>query len=204
MIRVNLLRDISGASVKTQGGGTVTTSAIDGTRIAAESSNKAIIINFLIVVLGLAGGYGYVEYTNTVNSSEVQRLVGILEQKQKEKDDLGPAIKAVEDFKKEKDKVQQQIDTIKSLSRERLRNVKALEALQNIFPERAWLTTFKIDENKAELEGSSTDDQTVAQLMTALDENIFFANVRLIRTSETQSKEGSVKTFQIEVTLEGL
>ena len=48
------------------------------------------------------------------------------------------------------------------------------------------------------------DDKVVADLMAALEENIYFANVRLIKTSESQTKEGTVKSFSIECSLEGI
>ncbi len=107
-------------------------------------------------------------------------------------------------FKKEKERVQVQIDTIKSLSKERLKNVKALETIQNLIPEKAWLTLLKIDENRAVFEGNAVDDKIVADFMAALEDNIYFANVRLIKSADQQSKDGTVKGFVIECGMEGI
>lgn len=202
MIKVNLLRDTQVSSMKKEG--TFVTGVADGTRFANTADNKEIIFKIISGAFGFAVFVLYLSYMQMQKDNALELLTIQVAKKTAEKDQLNPAIKAVEDFKKEKDRVQVQIDTIKSLSKERLRNVKALEAIQNIFPEKAWLTLLKIDDNRADLEGEAVDDRVVADLMTSLEENIYFANVRLIRTSEKQTKEGTVKSFSIECNLEGI
>lgn len=197
MIKVNLLRDATQVTMKRD-------ATLTGTAQVVRSGNSDVVIKFIILFLPAfisIGGLSYVESTKKAELSVIHTLIA---QKGQEVQRLGPEIEAVANFKKEKVRLQVQIDTIKTLSRERLRNVKALEALQSLIPEKAWLTLLKINENKVEFEGRSVDDKDVADFMAGLEENIYFSGVRLIRTGEQQTKEGVVKEFAVESLMEGL
>ncbi len=196
MIKVNLLRDSHTATIRE---GTF----YDG-EVTSVTSSFGLIVKMAMLLVSFFIFVFYLDHEETQKSTELKALENSIARKTEEKASLANAIKTVEMFKKEKERVTVQIDTIKALSRERLRNVKALEALQNIFPEKAWLTMFKIEDNNAKLEGSAIDDKVVAELMSSLEENIYFANVRLIKSVEQQSKSGTLKDFSIECSLEGI
>lgn len=201
MIRVNLMRDTMVTSIKKDG--TFATVGGMGTKIS-QADNKDVIVKILMALIPLVAAFVTLSTQEGQKDAEVAKISSQIDQKKKERENLGADLKAVEEYKKEKDKLQIQIDTIKQLSRERLRNVKALEALQNIFPEKAWLGAIKIDGNKASLEGSAVDDRIVADLMSSMESNIYFSGVKLIKSSEVQSKDGSVKSFSIDCDLEGM
>lgn len=202
MIKVNLLRDTQVTEIKKDG--TFSATFVDGAKFGAPVGQKDLIFKIIILILPIISSFMMLTYFVEAKNNSLKVLDGVLLKKGQEKASLDPAIKLVNDFKKEKDKLQIQIDTIRTLSRERLRNVKALEALQALMPEKAWLTSLKIEENKAEIEGKAIDDKIVSDFMAALDENIYFSSIRLKKTADEQSKEGTVKTFEIESDLEGM
>lgn len=204
MIKINLLRNSVANTMKPSNEATSVGAFDSGSDGGSALNAKELIIKVICLLVPIIGGVGTVSYTSSQKGNEIKQLVSLVESKKKEKTDLGPAIKQVDEFKKEKDRLQVQIDTIRLLSKERLRNVKALSALQDIMPEKAWLTRLKIEESLAQIEGSAVDDKTVADLMRVLDANIYFADVKLIRSQEQQNKDGVIKSFSIECKLEGI
>lgn len=208
MIKVNLLRDTTATGVQiskesTAFGGT---SVGDGTRFGAAegSDSKDIIMKLVFMILPVIGSFGYLNVVEGQKNDEINRIQVEIQSKTQKVQQLGPAIESVQNFKKERERLQQQIETIKKLSRERLKNVKALEALQNLMPERAWLKSMKLKEALVEFEGAATDDRVVADFMSNLERNIYFSNVRLVKTSEQTTNDGVVKNFSVSCSLEGM
>lgn len=213
MIRINLLRDVEASASKPEA--TFLTSIGEGARLGATPEMQQLVVKLGATVVTMVLFIGYATYVESERADVIKQIETEIAKKTQEKASLASAIRAVEDFKKEKERLQVQIDTIKALSKARLRNVKALEALQNLFPEKAWLTSMKIEESKTDskgnvseskvmYEGFAVDDKVVADLMSALEENIYFSNVRLIRTEEQKSKNGTIKSFRIESFMEGI
>jgi Tfp pilus assembly protein PilN len=202
MIKVNLLRDATNVGIKKEG--TFNTKISDGTRIESGMNNKDLAMKIGALAVPVLISMAALHFVENSKKGDLEILKAQTAKKGNEVKALATEIEAVGNFKKEKERLQVQIDTIKTLSRERLRNVKALEALQSLMPEKTWLSSLKITDNKVEFEGYAADDKDVADLMAALEENIYFSNVRLIKTSEQENKNGVVKQFMVESSMEGM
>jgi Tfp pilus assembly protein PilN len=202
MIKINLLKDTTNvgpapaeATFATLGGGMTP---------EGPTNQKDILVKIFLLILPVLVAMFALTYVKDQRQQDLDRLrVGIKDLENK-KDGLGPEIEAVKNFQKEKERLQIQIETIKSLSKERLRNVKALEAIQNLIPEKTWLVELRILEGKVLFLGQAVDDQSVAQFMQGLEENVFFSNVRLVKSSELNRSDGVVKVFEIESNVEGM
>lgn len=203
MIKVNLLKDTTNVGPAPSGEATFAT--FGGSQEPMGPTNqKDVLVKLFLLVLPLVIAFFGLGYIKDEKQVEVVRLRSSIESIEAKKQSLGPEIEAVKNFQKEKERLQVQIETIKTLSRERLRNVKALEAIQNLIPEKTWLKELKVMDGRVQFFGQAVDDQSIAQFMQGLEENVFFANVRLVKTAEENKSDGVVKVFEIESNMEGL
>lgn len=197
MLRINLLLDSGGSGGSTQG---------SGYSLPTFSGDDPfdLVIKISLAILPVVLIYAYNFYNTVQKKDEVSRLqmeVTVAKEKLKS---LDPDVKEIEKFQEEKRKLDSQLDVIKKLSKERLKNVKSLDALQDIIPQKAWISDLKFNENKVELTGYATDDIVISEFMHALGSSIYFANVNLTASTEEKRSEGVVKKFMIKCNLENL
>lgn len=209
MIRVNLLRDVAGGG----GGaaaGTMATSGValdqTGTMSTEESagSNFDIILKIIAVIIPIALTVSYRNYQIGIKKAQEDSLQTQLTSLENKLKSYEPGLKDIEKFQEEKRKLDNQLDVIKHLSKERLKNVKSLDALQGIIPNKAWLKSLKIEENKVEMQGIATDDLVISDFMKDLEASIYFTGVTLEGSEEVRTDAGSQKTFSIKCGLQNL
>jgi Tfp pilus assembly protein PilN len=92
---------------------------------------------------------------------------------------------------------------MKALSRTRLRELKALDFLQTMIPERVWLNSLDYIDEKFRLKGLALTDDDLTDLIQALDKSSFFSEVVLLQAKETTSRDGTLKNFELTTTIEG-
>lgn len=204
MIKINLLRDSSSsagtsAGVMSSGGGSGGFSSSSGI-----VDGKDLLIKALLVLLPVVAYYGYDMQTVQTKKAKVEELRGQIAKTDKELAALDVQVKEVEKFMEEKRRLNSQLDTIKNLSKERLRNVKSMDALQSIMPQKAWLLEMSIKDTNVSLEGQAIDDIVISDFMRDLEESVFFNNVVLEASEEVRRDEGNVKKFRIRANLENL
>jgi Tfp pilus assembly protein PilN len=153
MIRVNMLRSLSLAPGSP--------GAITGNDILSPDIQKQAIYRLLLVLAFPLALYIY----QLANISALEDLIVKANAQVKEienkKAKFGDAAPKVKKFTDEKNRIDGQLETIRGLMRNRLREVKALDALQNVVPTRLWLTRITIDSGKVKLEGKALDDGAI-------------------------------------------
>jgi Tfp pilus assembly protein PilN len=197
MIKVNLLRD-TGSRV-----------SADGKYLSEELERapfpvKEVLTKGIAFLLPVVIYLSYRGYREIVLSSQLKGLSQELTSTQEKLKSLDPAVKEMDRFQVEKSRLDSQLDVIKRLSKERLKNVKSLDALEGIIPQRAWLKSLKFTDNKVEFSGLATDDLVVSEFMSALEASIYFANVTLVSSEELKVQAGNLKAFIVRCVLENL
>lgn len=209
MIRVNLLRDVAGGGA---GGGTMATSGVGMDQTAtmqseaagAAGSNFDIFVKIIAVVIPIVLTVSYRNYQIGLKKGQVDSLQTQLNSLQDKLKSYEPGLKDIEKFQEEKRKLDNQLDVIKHLSKERLKNVKSLDALQGIIPNKAWLKSLQIEEDKVSMEGIATDDLVISDFMKDLEASIYFTAVTLEGSEEVRTDQGSQKAFKIRCKLQNL
>ncbi len=194
MIRVNLLRNAIDQGVPD----------FNFKTDIVPDVKKELYGRVLLLALPIIAVFGFRQYNAFMARSEISKLEVKAKELSAKLKELEPAVKEVEKFKEEKRKLDSQLDIIKQLSKERLKNVKSLDALQNLIPQKAWLTAIRVKENKAELDGFAVDDIVVSEFMQALENSIYYANVSLVTSEEFKKEAGTIKKFVIKCNLENL
>ena len=199
MIRVNLLKNRGGTYV-----GTVSTQigdmpATTSTEISGSNDTKSNAIKIILMIMWAGGLFAYQKF-NISNLEE--QLAGArakatdlnrqIQQHQAEADQAKRMQKDIQELKR-------RIKIIKGLSKTRLREIKAIDYIQNNIPNKLWLSSLTFKDNKMKLLGSSMTDDQLNRFLDALEQNkSYFQNVLLLKAvDESDGKMGTLKSFEI-------
>jgi Tfp pilus assembly protein PilN len=135
------------------------------------------------------------------NISQLQsQLSGLTTQKTTllaEIDEKKPVAEKARTLQKEILDLEAKISGIRGLSKIRLREIKAIDYIQNVIPEKLWLTHLVFDGDQLKIEGASLSDNDLNKFTDSLDGKSYFRNVILLKSVEQKAKEGSLKIFEI-------
>lgn len=192
MIKVNLLKakvPLQTQSQQTQG------FTVQGG--SAESSPKDKVVKVLVMVLGVIALMVY-EKIN-IDALEGQRKTYMAESTRltQELQQIEANAGQLEELKKENEKLQEKLKILTSLSKNRLKELKALDNLQNFIPEGVWLESLNYDGAKVLFKGFATNDRDLNAFVESLEGSTYFIDVILSKAIEQQKDSGAVKEFEI-------
>ncbi len=192
MIRINLLKAASAppgkTSVSTDGG---------------EYSQNDALVRILVIMLFPALLYTYEITVLPGKRAELRRLQNHLVELQTFNQSAQNSVVEIKKFKEDKAKLEAQISAIQNLSKDRMRDVKVLDAMQTVIPERAWLTHLELRNGSLILQGLAVNDSDVSAFIDGLSKSIYFSSVNLQSAVEQVSNAGNMKKFEIICQLEG-
>ena len=168
MIRINLLRSTGLTASPVMGG------LSDGDAMSADQGKvvgtKIVAMLFLPLLV-----YGY-EYTHLAGlNSQLDAAVAQAAAVEKKKAVYGDAGPKVERFTKQKEKIDAQIAVIRSLTKNRLREVKALDSLQEITPPPVWFDDITMENGLVRAKGYSLTDEGLNELFAKLTNSAIFS-----------------------------
>lgn len=195
MIRINLLRSMGVSGVGTNIG---TSASVGGEIISVDVRRQAAIKVAIILLFPMLLFIWEKLRINALQSDQVQ-----IQQKvtavEAERASFGSTAPRVAKANKLKEKMQKEIKVIRELARNRLREVKALDQLQTILPDKTWLSAIKIEGGKITLDGYALNESAITDLMAALNSNAFFSEVQPKgQAQETNKLLGQVTKFGFE------
>jgi Tfp pilus assembly protein PilN len=153
------------------------------------------LLKFLVMGIGIVGLYGF-ESMNISNLNEqtatFRAQLSTLDQQIQTNE---PLAAQAETRQKEILAIESRIEAIKVLAKERLREIKVIDYIQNVLPERIWLRNFEFKESTLRLEGGAIGDDDLKQFIENLEGKLYFKNVVLLQSIENKSATGTVKNF---------
>jgi Tfp pilus assembly protein PilN len=196
MIRINLLRTMGVSGVGTNIG----TSASSGGDIISVDVRRQAAIKVAIILLFPTLLFIWEKLRlNSLQSDQVQiqQKVAAVEA---ERASFGSTAPRVAKANKLKEKMTKEIKIIRELARNRLREVKALDQLQTILPDKTWISAIKIEGGKITMDGYALNESAITELIAALNNNAFFSDVQPKgQAIETNKTLGQVTKFGFEL-----
>ena len=205
MIKINLLRTVGGYSQPTGmtspggtsggggGGGGMSSGPPASTSAKNQAGGKIIVMLILPIIF-------YV-YDNIARSDLEKQLADTRANAEKltaEKAKFGDTGVKMEALTKEKKVIDEQVDAIKVIARTRLKEVKSLDALQTLTPQRTWLNKISINKALVKVTGYTSGDDGIAEMIRGLENSSFFSKVEPKSTSEEKVGTTVVKKFELE------
>lgn len=135
----------------------------------------------LIPVLVLAGLFVFHQSVSRkvdTLESDIQKATARIESLKKE-------IGEVEKFKVRKAELQKKVDIISNLQKGRIGPVRYFDALSAAIPEKCWIDTLGVKDEKVTLSGVALNNYTIANFMTALGQTGRFRDVVLGAAEQT-------------------
>lgn len=195
MIRVNLLKTRVPSSENTVGQGTMVDNPFLEDGGGGGLGNP--VINFLIIVL-LPGALVVYEF---MNLSELEdKYLGVQTQVQQVQGQINSKRAAADKAKARQQEIQvleKKIEILKSLTKSRMLELKALDFLQSVIPERVWLSNIDYANRKFVFKGFAVADEDLTDFMRRLESRSYYTNVILVQATEAKSDQGTVRSFEI-------
>lgn len=126
------------------------------------------------------------------------------------------SVAEINKFKEDERLIEARISALNKISKERNNEIRVLDLLQKVIPEKAWLTRVEIklenlrvgekskDVTRLEIQGLAMSDIEVSSFLDALTKSVFLRDVSLESSSEVPSENERLKRFEISCSLENL
>jgi type IV pilus assembly protein PilN len=124
-------------------------------------------------------------YFHTTVSGRISKLDADIVKANTDIERLKKEIGEVEKFKVRKAELQKKVDIISNLQKGRTGPVRHFEALSAAIPEKCWIDTLGVKDEKVTLSGIALNNYTIANFMTALGQTGRFRDVVLGAAEQT-------------------
>lgn len=160
--------------------------------------NKALATKIIFLVIWVVALFGYQKYNIGSLSDRLSHLRFEASSLQSQITQNQVAAKRARQMQNDVKELQRRIKIIKNLSNTRLREIKAIDYIQNNIPQKLWLTSIVFKSKKMKLFGTALTDDQLNQFLNSLQNNkSYFKSVLLLRAVDEQGKVGTVKSFEI-------
>jgi len=196
MIKVNLLKDR---------GSTVTDMGIEDITFGNTTKEVHPAAKMLTLILPILGIYFY-EFQNINELKAVAvRKSAMAKQTQSEVVNLR-ATKGAEARKLQAKRtaLKNKVAILKQLSKIRMRELKAFDKIQNIIPDKVWISNLNYKLDKLKIQGQSLADIDVNNFVKSMEKEPHFSDVILRKSTDKKTKLGLVKSFEITCNMENV
>jgi type IV pilus assembly protein PilN len=193
VIRVNLMRSISG------GGGAALGTSITASPVMTADVQKQLAFR-LLAIIACVGVLWYYEHNElSLKQQKLAEVNSQIAEVQAKKQKFGDAGPIVEKYNKQKELLAAQIKILEGITVNRLREVKLLDAIQSIIPQKAWLESVTSEKGKVKMKGYAPDADTVNNLFRQLENNVLFSQVQQTTNVDQDVPEmGLMRRFEFE------
>lgn len=196
MIRINLATGASASSggIVFEGGGPAETSQ--------SELQKQGLIRLALLCLGPLALWYYQQTTLPGLINERNQLQGQIAEMVDFNTRAERSVQEITKFKEDEQRIQSRIAYLDRIAKNRSRDIKILELIQQVIPEKAWLNKLDMNNGKILIGGMALSDFEVSGFMESLAKSVFFLDVNLMRSSEVQFDGLNLKSFEISCTVE--
>lgn len=195
MIRVNLANRIQTAPP--QSGGAISFDGGDLGDLNDGEVKKQGIIRLLMIFIGPIALFYYQQSSLPALLQEQNGRQAQLTELQEFNTKAARSVEEIKKFKEDEQRIQARISFLDGISKNRTRDIKVLELIQQIIPEKAWLTKLEMRSGTLRIQGLALSDFEVSSFMEGLSKSIFFLDVNLISSAEVAFDGMSLKDFEI-------
>ena len=196
MLKINLLKN-RGATGPAKEEPTFASGDTIQFSVEDSSDQSGIVVKVIIILIFPVLLYAYEWYNISQLETQAAAVQSQLTNIQNQVNALKPEADKAKLITQEYDAFRKKIELIKEIGKKRLREIRALDHLQNIIPEKAWFTTIKFEENRFTIEGVVANDQTLDALLEGIRRHPGFKDVLLAKAVEQKGDQGTLKSFVI-------
>lgn len=184
--------------------------ATDGARRDVEivgddkEVQKQGLVKLILILLPAIGLYTFQMTTIPGLEADKGRLQKSLADLKTYNSGAEAAVREIKKFKEDEERIQKRIEVLQKLSKSRTSEIKILKLLADVIPEKAWLNSVNISQNRANIVGLAVNNTEVNNFAEKLKSNILVADLQLVRIAEERLDNGAPLTrFEFNCLLEG-
>ncbi len=160
-------------------------------------SNAGALIKILLMVGFIAAAMLYRDSQLTQIRTQLETSNGEVFAVQAQIDQKKQEAGAKPELEAEARALNNKLEILRNLSRLRLTEVKSLDFIQSIIPERVWLQSIDYKPPQFRISGFSTAEEEVTKFLSGLEAGPYFTDVILLQSKEQKTNQGTIKTFEI-------
>lgn len=196
MIKINLASDVSGTSALSSFG------VADGGYSSPEFIRKEALKRLVLLAIGPLALIIYENQNLPTKEAELRAKQAQLLELQNYNAKQAASVAEIKKFKEDEALIETRIAALEKISVDRLREIRVMELIQNVIPEKAWLTRLEVSPQKVNIQGLALSDFEVSALLEALTKSVFLMDVTLLNSSELNQEGVTLKRFEISCLLE--
>ncbi|XGC81563.1 PilN domain-containing protein [Bdellovibrio bacteriovorus] len=199
MIKINLASNaaISAGSPLSAGLGIST-----DTFLAPDEVRKEALKRLVIILLGPLALFVYENQNVPAKVAELNAKQQMLAELQNYNSRQAASVAEIKKFKEDEALIEARISALEKIAKDRQREIRVLDLLQTVIPEKAWLTRVQVNPDKVNVQGLALSDFEVSQFLEALTKSVFLMDVNLVSSSEITQDGVVLKKFEISCVLE--
>jgi type IV pilus assembly protein PilN len=201
VIKINLLKG------KLQSGPGANAKAGSPSKLSIQeaSQNRVQALIKLIIIILFPMALFYYESENIPQLKAEQASLQTKYKKLKEyNSQLKESADEIKKLQEDQARIEQQIERILKLSKDRLTEIKMLELIQTMIPERVWLSKMTVSTEKVNLSGIAMSDYDLSLFHEALSTSAYFKDVVLKGATAADVEKDAIKKFEIDCVMEKL
>lgn len=112
------------------------------------------------------------------------------------------SVAEIKKFKEDEAIIEARISALEKISKDRQREIRVMDLLQTVIPEKAWLTRIQINPDSVNVQGVALSDLDVSTFLESLTRSAFLMDVNLVSSTEINQDGMMLKKFEISCLLE--
>lgn len=170
--------------------------------LSPDEVRKEALKRLVVMLIPAVALYAYQEQNVPTKLAELNAKQQMLNELTTYNAKQAASVAEIKKFKEDEALIEARIAALDKISKDRHREIRVLDLLQQVIPEKAWLTQIKITPEKVSVQGLAISDFEVSSFLEALTKSVFLMDVNLVNSNETTVDGVSLKKFEISCVLE--
>lgn len=199
MIKINLA---SSASIGTGPSLGASLGISSDSFLSPDQIRKEAMKRLVLLLVGPLALYIYENQNIPAKVADLNAKNQVLAELQSYNSKQAASVAEIKKFKEDEALIEARISALEKISKDRQREIRVMELLQTVIPEKAWLTRVQISPEKVNIQGLALSDYEVSTFLEALTKSAFLMDVILLNSSEVVQDGVTLKKFEISCLLE--
>ena len=204
MIKINLAPSLAaaGSAANANSSNMGSTSSMSDVFVGPEEIRKEGLKRLLILLLGPLALFAYENQNVPAKNAELAAKRQVLIELQAYNAKQAASVAEIKKFKEDEATIEKRISALEKISKDRQREIRVMDLLQTIIPEKAWLSRIQVTPERVNVQGFALSDLDVSTFLEGLTHSAFLMDVNLVSSSEISQDGVMLKKFEISCLLE--
>lgn len=202
MIKINLASAASASSSGASSSLGISLGSGGESSVVTDEARKEALKRLVLILVGPLALYLYENHNVPNKHAELNNKNQVLSELQLYNSKQADSVAEIKKFKEDEALIEARIAALEKISKDRQREIRVMDLLQMVMPEKAWLTRLQINPDKVNIQGLAVSDFEVSMLLESLTKSAFLMDVNLVSSSEVTQEGMSLKKFEISCVLE--